>query len=291
MKIARYDEGTVGVVVDGGVRDLTALIEPRWHGTPYAINDLIARWGELGSQAAELAAQGPERALGEVALLTPTPRPQHLFAAPLNYKPHVAEMEDSKHRPVAFEAKQSADGLGFFLKPSGSISGPEDPILLPPMPGRAFHHEIELGVVIGSEARGLASADARAHVFGYVCLLDITLRTEGEQQEERVMRKSYDSFTPIGPYIVTADEIEDPDALDLHLEVNGEPRQRANTADLIVGVDDLVARASNVLPLAPGDVYATGTPEGVGPIEVGDTVTAGVERVGEMELRVERRDW
>jgi 2-keto-4-pentenoate hydratase/2-oxohepta-3-ene-1,7-dioic acid hydratase in catechol pathway len=291
MKIARYDEGSIGAVVDDGVRDLTSLIEPRWRDTPFAINDLIARWDELAEGAAELAAQGPERGLGEVRLLAPTPQPQHLFAAPLNYKPHVAEMVDSKHAPVSFSGAQSAEGLGFFLKPSGSISGPEDPILLPSMPGRSFHHEIELGVVIGAGARGLALEEARRHIFGYVCLLDITLRTEGEQQEERVMRKSYESFTPIGPYIVTADEIDDPDFLDLHLEVNGVPRQRANTADLIVGVDDLVARASNVLPLAPGDVYATGTPEGVGPIEVGDTVTAGVERVGEMQLRVEQRDW
>jgi 2-keto-4-pentenoate hydratase/2-oxohepta-3-ene-1,7-dioic acid hydratase in catechol pathway len=291
MKIARYDQGAIGAIVGDGVRDLTDLIDPRWQGTPFAINDLIARWDELGEQAAELVAQGPERDLAEVALLAPTPRPQHLFAAPLNYKPHVAEMVDSKHAPVALRPEHSAAGLGFFLKPSGSISGPADPILLPPMAGRSFHHEIELGVVIGSGARGLSVAEARAHIFGYVCLLDITLRTEGELQEERVMRKSYESFTPIGPVIVTADEIDDPDALDLHLEVNGESRQRANTADLIVGVDELIARASNVLPLAPGDVYATGTPEGVGPIEVGDTVTAGVERVGEMELRVERRDW
>jgi 2-keto-4-pentenoate hydratase/2-oxohepta-3-ene-1,7-dioic acid hydratase in catechol pathway len=291
MKIARYDEGSVGAVVDDGMRDLTSLIEPRWRGTPFAINDLIARWDELAVAAAELAAQGPERGLGEVRLLAPTPQPQHLFAAPLNYKPHVAEMVGSKHAPVALRAEHSAEGLGFFLKPPGSISGPEDPILLPPLPGRSFHHEIELGVVIGADARGLDPDAARRHIFGYVCLLDITLRTEGDLQEERVMRKSYASFTPIGPYIVTADEIADPNRLDLHLEVNGGSRQRANTADLIVGVDDLVARASNVLPLSPGDVYATGTPDGVGPIEVGDTVTAGVERVGEMRIRVEQRDW
>lgn len=291
MKIARYDEGAIGAIVDGGVRDLTSLIDQPWRDTPFAINDLIARWDELEGPAAELAAQGPERGLDEVRLLAPTPRPQHLFAAPLNYRPHVAEMVDSKHAPVALRAEHSAAGLGFFLKPSGSISGPEEPILLPPLPGRSFHHEIELAVVIGAGARGLNAATARQHIFGYVPLLDITLRTEGERQEERVMRKSYESFTPIGPYVTTADEIDDPNRLDLHLAVNGESRQKANTADLIVGVEELVATASNVLPLSPGDVYATGTPEGVGPITVGDTVTAGVEALGELRIAVEQRGW
>jgi 2-keto-4-pentenoate hydratase/2-oxohepta-3-ene-1,7-dioic acid hydratase in catechol pathway len=291
MKIARFDEGRVGAVVDDGIRDLTPLIDERWRDTPFAINDLIARWEQLEGPAVELARKGPERNLREVRLLTPIPRPEHLFAAPLNYRPHVAEMVDSRHAPVALRAEHSAAGLGFFLKPSGSICGPADPILLPPLPGRSFHHEIELGVVIGAGARGLRPQTARSHIFGYVCLLDITLRTEGDLQEERVMRKSFQSFTPIGPYIVTADEIPDPDRLELHLEVNGQPRQHANTADLIVAVDELVARASNVLPLSPGDIYATGTPDGVGPIQPGDTVTAGVEAVGEMTIAVERRDW
>jgi 2-keto-4-pentenoate hydratase/2-oxohepta-3-ene-1,7-dioic acid hydratase in catechol pathway len=291
VKIARYDSGLLGVVVDGGVRELTELVEPRWRESPFAINDLIERWDELREEAEALAARGPERGLDEVRLLAPTPRPQHLFAAPLNYRPHVAEMVDSRHAPVALRSNHSAAGLGFFLKPSGSICGPADPILLPPLPGRSFHHEIELGVVVGKPGRGFAPEQARDHVFGYVCLLDITLRTEGEQQEERVMRKSFESFTPIGPFLVTGDEVPDPDRLDLHLEVNGETRQRANTADLIVGVDDLLSRASDVLPLAPGDVYATGTPEGVGPIEVGDVVTAGVEGVGELRMPVEMRDW
>lgn len=291
MKIARYDDGQVGVIVDGGVRDLTPLVEERWHGTPFAVNDLIARWDELEERAAELASEGPERGLDEVRLLTPTPAPQNLLAAPSNYHLHIDEIFGSKHAPKGLRAEHTADDLGFFLKPPGSICGPEDPILLPPLEGRAFHHEIELGLVIGTGARGLRPEQALEHVFGYVTLLDITMRTEGEHQEERVQRKSFESFTPIGPYIVTADEIADPNNLDLHLEVNGETRQKATTADLIVNVEELVARASNVLPLAPGDVYATGTPDGIGPIVPGDTVTAGVEHLGDLRMPVALRDW
>jgi 2-keto-4-pentenoate hydratase/2-oxohepta-3-ene-1,7-dioic acid hydratase in catechol pathway len=108
MKIARFDEGRVGAVVDGGIRDLTPLIDERWRDTQFAVNDLIARWEQLKGTAADLARQGPERGLHEVRLLTPIPRPEHLFAAPLNYRPHVAEMVDSKHAPVALRATSSA---------------------------------------------------------------------------------------------------------------------------------------------------------------------------------------
>jgi 2-keto-4-pentenoate hydratase/2-oxohepta-3-ene-1,7-dioic acid hydratase in catechol pathway len=291
MRIARYDEDQLGVVVDGGIRDISTVVERRWQGTPYAMNDLITRWGEVEEAVADLAGRGPDAGLDEVTLLTPTPRPQHLLAAPLNYRRHVSEMVDSVHAPDALQGKHSAATLGFFLKAPGSISGPSDPIELPPLEGRSFHHEIELGVVIGRTARGLSSERALEHIFGYVCLLDITLRTEGERQEERVMRKSFETFTPTGPFIVTADEIQDVGNLDLHLEVNDQPRQAANTGDLIVGVEDLVAAASNVVTLAPGDLYATGTPEGVGPIVPGDVVTGSFEHVGELELEVVKRRW
>ena len=126
-------------------------------------------------------------------------------------------------------------------------------------------------------------------VVGFMPLLDITLRTAGENQEERAMRKSFDTFTPIGPALVTADEVDLAAGLDLRLWVNGELRQRANTRDLIVGVDELIAQASHVVTLYPGDIYATGTPAGVGPIVVGDTIRATVEGVGELVKRVTQR--
>ncbi len=255
------------------------------------MNDLIAGWDALGPSVRELAAETPGRALAEVTLLPPVDRPTHVFAAPLNYRTHIDEMLVSRHAPVAQGPSESSATLGFFLKAAGSICGPVDSIELPSLDGREFHHEVELGVVIGTPARGISPHQARDHIFGYTCVLDITLRTEGEFQEERAMRKSFETFTPVGPCIVTADEIADAGNLDLRLWVNDELRQEANTRDLIVGIDELIATASNVVTLCPGDIYATGTPDGVGPIRVGDMVRARVEDVGELLMPVTRRSW
>jgi 2-keto-4-pentenoate hydratase/2-oxohepta-3-ene-1,7-dioic acid hydratase in catechol pathway len=119
-------------------------------------------------------------------------------------------------------------------------------------------------------------------VFGYSCLIDVTVRGK----EERVMRKSYDTFTPIGPALVTADEVGDPGNLEMKLWVNDDLRQHASTRDLIVDLPNMVALASSVSTLEPGDVIATGTPAGVGPIKAGDTVTIEIERVGRMSVPV-----
>jgi 2-keto-4-pentenoate hydratase/2-oxohepta-3-ene-1,7-dioic acid hydratase in catechol pathway len=291
VRLVRYGNDHVGVLTDGGVVDVSAAVDARWQHTPYAMNDLIGSWDERVDMVRELAASASPQALDQTKLLAPIQWPRHVFAAPLNYRPHVAEMVTSPHAPKGLREVDSADGLGFFLKAPGSISGPADPIRLPPLIDRSFHHEVELGVIVGRSARGISAEQAAAHIFGYVCLLDITLRTENGHQEERVMRKSYETFTPLGPYIVTADEIVDPACLDLRLWVNGVLRQQANTRDLIVGIDELLANASHVLTLRAGDVYATGTPAGVGPIVPGDVVRASVEAVGELELEVTKREW
>ena len=126
-----------------------------------------------------------------------------------------------------------------------------------------------------------------AYVFGYSCLIDATMRIEpGIGEEERSMRKSFETFTPLGPWIVTADEVPEPQARDNRLWVNGELRQDANTRDMIVGIAELIELVSSVLPVSPGDVIATGTPEGVGPFGPGDTVRIAIDGVGEMALAV-----
>jgi 2-keto-4-pentenoate hydratase/2-oxohepta-3-ene-1,7-dioic acid hydratase in catechol pathway len=291
MRISHFDEHKLGVVADDQVHDISDLVDARWRGTPYAPIDLIERWPRVKDHAAERVSRNRARPLSEVRLLPPIPTPRQLLAAPLNYSPHVSEMVTSRHAPEDLQAHHSPANLGFFVKASGSISGAADAIELPALPGRSFHHEIELGVVIGKTARALDAVEVRDHIFGYVCLLDITLRTEGKAQEERTMRKSFETFTPLGPYVTTADEIADPGGLDLRLWVNDELRQAANTCDLIVGVDELIAAASHVVTLRPGDIYATGTPDGVGPIFPGDTVRAMVEGVGHVELQVRERSW
>jgi len=198
--------------------------------------------------------------------------PHNLFAYPVNYIAHQTEMA-STHR---------ADLNGYFLKATSSISGPSDAIVLPDLPSREIHHECELALIIGKAGRHIPVDQALDHVFGYSCLMDITVRGK----EERVMRKSYDTFTPIGPALVTADEVGDPSNLDMKLWVNDDLRQHASTRDLLVDIPNMVALASSVSTLEPGDVIATGTPEGVGPIRHGDKVTIEIERVGRMTVPV-----
>ncbi|MFE3021791.1 fumarylacetoacetate hydrolase family protein [Streptomyces sp. NPDC059256] len=291
MRIALFDQYRIGIVDGASVRDVTDVVDSRWHGTPYVINQLIEHFDKLKEPLRTALATAPERSLAEVTLLPPIPRPGQVLAAPANYHAHVAEMTDSQYRPTNQQALRSPSDVGFFVKSSASISGPADAIELPPMPGRAFHHEVELGIVIGKPARGVPAEQVTDHIFGYLVLLDLTLRTEGERQEERTMRKSFETFTPIGPFIVTADEVPDPSNVGLRLWVNDELRQQANTRDLIVGIDDLIAQASSVVTLWPGDIYATGTPEGVGPIEVGDVVRAEIDGLGELSLPVVKRNW
>ncbi len=291
MKIAVFDDYRLGVVEDGQVRDLSHLVEERWHGHPLAVNRLIERWDDLRGPAARLAVEAEPKPLQDVHLLAPIPRPGQLLAAPLNYHQHIAEMGSSPHVPGGLSAEQTSREMGFFVKASGSICGPQDSIELPRLEGRVFHHECELGVVIGRPARGVSRQHARAHVFGYTCLIDVTMRMDRDHQEERPMRKSFETFTPIGPWIVTADEVPDPDGLSIKLWVNDEVRQDGSTAQMIVGVDELIERASAVVTLHPGDVYATGTPAGVGPIVPGDCVRIQVEKVGEFTVPVRQRDW
>jgi 2-keto-4-pentenoate hydratase/2-oxohepta-3-ene-1,7-dioic acid hydratase in catechol pathway len=176
----------------------------------------------------------------------------------------------------------SADDAGFFMKSSGSLSGPADPIVLPNRPDRLFHHECELAIVIGKRGRHIPAAQALEYIFGYACLLDITMRGK----EERVMRKSFDTFCPVGPWITTADEAGDPDTIAMRLWVNGELRQQAPTTDMIVGIREAIAMISAVTTLVPGDIIASGTMSGVGPIAPGDTVTIEVDRVGKMSVDV-----
>lgn len=291
MKIAVFDDYRLGVVRDGSIREISSLVDQPWRGHPLAINRLIERWDDVREEAARQSAAAVIKPLPEVRLRAPVPQPRQLLAAPLNYHQHISEMGSSPHVPGGLPPEQTSRELGFFVKASGSICGPSDAIELPRWSGRVFHHECELGVVIGRTARAVSRQRAREHVFGYVCLIDVTMRMNREFQEERPMRKSFETFTPIGPWIVTADEVPNPDSLGIRLWVNGELRQDGSTAQMIVGVDELIASASSVVTLHPGELYATGTPAGVGPIGPGDQVRICVDKVGEFTIPVRQRDW
>ncbi|HYJ96342.1 MAG TPA: fumarylacetoacetate hydrolase family protein, partial [Vicinamibacterales bacterium] len=150
------------------------------------------------------------------------------------------------------------------------------------LPERRTDHEVELVVVIGKRANHVARQDALAYVAGYSIGLDISIRGS----EDRSFRKSPDSYTVLGPWLVTADEISNPGALDLQITVNGEVRQQSNTRHFILGVAELIEMASSMYTLHPGDLIFTGTPEGVSPIRAGDSIVATIANIGSMAVAV-----
>jgi 2-keto-4-pentenoate hydratase/2-oxohepta-3-ene-1,7-dioic acid hydratase in catechol pathway len=284
MKIASFDDHRVGVVDGAIVYDMTPTLPDFLAQLPHQrINWLVAHWATQRERFAGYRQLGKPTPLSAVKLLAANPAPPHVFAAPANYRKHIGELGD---RAVT-KGGRSAREQGFFLKAPGSLVGAGGALLLPKGSQRRFDHESELAVIIGKAGRNVPRAQAMEHVFGYACLIDATMRIEkGVAEEERSMRKSFETFTPLGPWIVTADEVPEPGALENRLWVNGELKQSANTGEMIVGIAELVELVSSVLPLQPGDVIATGTPEGVGPFAPGDEVKIEIERVGSMTLPV-----
>jgi 2-keto-4-pentenoate hydratase/2-oxohepta-3-ene-1,7-dioic acid hydratase in catechol pathway len=273
MRIARFDGGRIGLVVDGDILDVTdaAGVDPaEW--PPVGPLRLIAGFDHLKSKLLAAAAAATPVPLDKVRLETPVPWPNKVIAYPVNYRDHATEMSSTGFANVQ----------GFFLKASSSVSGPCDPIELPAIAGREIHHECEIALVIGRQGRQIPLERAYEYIFGYACLLDITIRGK----EERAMRKSFDTFTPVGPWISTADEVPDPADINMKLWVNGELRQSANTRDLLVDIPHMISIASSAATLYPGDLIATGTPAGVGPIKAGDTVTIDIENIGRMSVPV-----
>ncbi|MEU1090108.1 fumarylacetoacetate hydrolase family protein [Streptomyces sp. NPDC005892] len=272
MRLALFNEGRLGVVDGDDLVDVTEqLAGPGTPGPAGALHHHIETTAREGAVRPALSGL-PRIPLAQVVLEAPLPRPGKIIGAPVNYLDHKAEMEYTT----------SIADLGVFLKANSSVIGPGQDVLLPYTDKRT-DQEGELGVVIGRTASHVDAADALDHVFGYTCVLDITVRSG----EDRSTRKSFDTFTPMGPWIVTADEIPDPDSLDLRCDVGGETRQRTNTADLIFGVRELIAYTSSVMTLHPGDVIATGTPAGVGPLGHGDRIVLDIERVGRLDVGVD----
>jgi 2-keto-4-pentenoate hydratase/2-oxohepta-3-ene-1,7-dioic acid hydratase in catechol pathway len=283
MKLAVFGDHRVGVVEGEQLFEVTGAVPgagPAW--PPMFMNSLIANWKECAPRIAEAKKAAGPVALKSVSLLPPNPCPVHVIAAPANYRKHIGEIGA---RSVS--KGRSAEQQGFFMKATASLVGAGGAIELPKGSTRRFDHESELAVIIGRRARNVPRAEAMDYVFGYSCLMDITMRIEpGVAEEERVTRKSFETFTPLGPWIVTADEVADPHSLRNRLWVNGEPKQDANTRDMIVDIPALIELISSVMTLNPGDVIASGTPEGVGPIAPGDEVRIAIESVGDMTLPV-----
>lgn len=278
MKLCRFNDDRVGVVSDGQIRDVTDVVADMLAGRPAAKGDplvaLLPHLIEAPLDHAKLA----EYAVSDVRLASPVAAPSRILAAPVNYKAHVEEMIASG---LAQGHQLDIAKAGLFLKAVSSLAAPSDGIEIR-FPERRTDHEIELVIVIGRGGRDIPLDDALGAVAGYTLGLDITLRGT----EDRSLRKSIDGYTVIGPWLVTADEIDDTGALDIALSVNGTTRQKANTAELVWDVARIVSFASTYVTLLPGDLIFTGTPQGVGPIRPGDVLRAEGQWIGVMEVQV-----
>jgi len=270
------------MVEGSNVRDVTAALNvlPDYQ-YPFPCHDaLIANLAEVCDRIEQIAPESPIVPLAGLPLRSPVANPGKIVAAPVNYQKHLEEARQDAgiHHSNAIPGIRTA---GLFLKATSSLVGPGDGVALRKL-DRRTDHEVELAFVIGKRASHVRRADALEYVAGYSIGLDITIRGP----EERSLRKSPDSYSVLGPWLVTADEISNPGELDLQIAVNGEQRQTSNTRHLILGVAELIEFASAFYTLHPGDIVFTGTPEGVSPIEPGDRIVATIERIGTMEVQV-----
>ena len=252
MKIMRFvykEEMAYGVVTGENLRKIEG-----WPSGPYQISE--------------------ETILMEEVKVLPPLMPGKIVAVGLNYAKHVAEVSKEQTAPPA---------PLLFLKPPTSIIGPEEGIFYPEK-CKALHYEGELAVIIKNRTRMIQPDEAADHILGYTCLNDVTARDWQMSDGQWTRGKSYDTFCPIGPVIAL--DIKNPNALRIETRLNGQVKQSASTSDLLFKVEELVSYISHHMTLLPGDIIATGTPEGVGPMKVGDTVEVEIEEIGVLRNQV-----
>lgn len=276
MKISIFNNNQLGIVKGDKVYDVSEIVNWKSDDTETSFLYLIEQFDHLKGKMEESYINCESFQISSVFFKSPVPSTRKIWAAPVNYRKHQKEMNEMFNN-----APRTIEELSLFLKSPESLSGPHDPIILP-FKDRRTDHEAELGYVVGKKAKNVLAADAPPYIFGYFALIDISIRGN----EERTWRKSFDTFTPIGPWIVTADEIENPNDLKMTLWVNDEVRQNGSTKYLIYDCYKCFELACNNMTLLPGDIIATGTPEGVGPIVEGDTVRIKIENIGEFSLDV-----
>ncbi len=276
MKIAKFTYQTatrLGVVEGDTIADLGAV-----DGSfPTDIGQLLeaGRLGEVGA----LAAKAPRLSLGDVHLEAPIARPPEFLAIGLNYHDHVAESAMTKTvAPIVFN------------KQSTCVNGPFDPIHIPRAAPDHVDYEGELGIVIGQRCREVSVADAHKVVAGYIIVNDVSVRDWQRATPTMTMGKSWDTHGPIGPWMVTADEITDPHNLRIQTWVNGEKRQDASTSLMITNCWEQIAHITTACTLLPGTIIATGTPAGVGiamnppgVLHPGSSVRIEIDRIGHIE--------
>jgi 2-keto-4-pentenoate hydratase/2-oxohepta-3-ene-1,7-dioic acid hydratase in catechol pathway len=271
----------------GSVDDAQGLIRPV--AAARDMVDLITRYAQIKPQ---LSADAPALPLASVKLLAPIPAPRrNIFCVGKNYTDHAREFAGSGYEAGAVRGAEIDAYPAVFTKPANTVTGPGETVSLHPHVTSAVDYEAELTLVIGKGGRDIPAARAYEHIWGYTIINDVTARDRQGNHKQWFMGKALDGFCPMGPWIVTADEV-DPENLDVRCWVNGELRQNANTRDLIFNIPTLIATISAGLTLEPGDLIATGTPAGVGLgfdppkfLKAGDEVSMSITGLGTLSNR------
>lgn len=286
MKLVLFDDFRPGVLVGDAVVPIDDVIGAHPEAGPQdRMVDLIVRWPDVGllieAEVAAAIGTGNALPLHSVRLRPPLPRPGKIVCARANYR------EGSDRAPWPMDA---------FLKSPEAVIGPGDTIVLPERLHPVFHHEAELAVVVGRTMAAVPAAAVTDHVFGYMGFMDISARKGiGRADGASFLGKSYDTFAPLGPALVTADEVADPHALQVRYWVNGELRHDYNTSDIEHRVPEFLEFVSSVMTLCPGDVVAMGTNhQQIGPIQHGDVAVLDIDGLGRLTVDVSdplRREW
>src|SRR3954464_9259304 len=291
MKICHYNEHEAGIVEGERVHPIgPALIGAGHLRQGYTMQEVIERLARepAAMRCAREAMKGRGLPLADVTLLAPIENPPSLWCAAANYKDHQAEMSAASGGPDRSDYTKDDLMAEFFLKPSSSIVGPGGTIVLPKI-SKHVDYEAELCAVMGRKARNVGEAQALDYVFGYTICWDISVREPWgrDRQNTRNIRKGFDTFTALGPWIVTCDELPEPQETRIDVELNGKHVMTAHTSDMICGLREHIRFLSSVLTLRPADLITTGTPAGVAKLAPGDKLRGSIERIGEMTLDVE----
>lgn len=279
MKLVSFEwrgDRLVGLWLPEGVMNVSRLDT----SIPTDMLTILARWQHYRPKLEQLAREGASTAAAflpheEIRLLAPVPRPCKLLAVGLNYRDHAAET-----------GVQLPSSPIFFAKAASAATGPYDPIVIPKLTDQV-DFEAELAVVIGLKGKHIPEGSALDYVAGYMAFNDVSARDMQFGDRQWFRGKSCDTFAPMGPYLVTADEIADPQALDIQLRLNGQLMQHSNTSQMVFPVSELISFISQTMTLEPGDIVATGTPSGVGYVRKppvflrpGDVVEVEIAGVG-----------
>ena len=291
--ITQKNQMSIGVETSEGTYDLTQAFDIYQHvkrvsrPVSFAFLQVLVEMGYASARAIEKIFEDQWvrskieglRLPEDLQFDVPIARPSKIIAIGRNYADHVRELNH-----------EMPGELCFFSKAPSSLTSHESEIIIPEWLKGEVHYEAELGLIMGKPAKNVAPEDAMMFLAGYTIVNDVTARTlqksDIESRNPWFRSKSLDTFCPVGPYLVPVDALNDPHSLDIRLSVNGKLRQQGNTELMMFKVPDIIAELSRYMTLQPGDIIATGTPAGVGPIEDGDEIEITVSELGTLRNRV-----